>query len=80
MISIYLGFTHGQAPLQIWNQRWPSNRRHFDGTSQEIVDGYSGIFSQLRKTPKDIEEVASMREPLGLNMWGPPLIRWNDGL
>jgi hypothetical protein len=53
-----------------------------NGTSQEIVDGYSGIFSQLRKTPKDIEEVASMREPLGLNMWdmwAPPVIR-NDGL
>ncbi|CAK9050373.1 Dynein axonemal heavy chain 1 (Axonemal beta dynein heavy chain 1) (Ciliary dynein heavy chain 1) (mDHC7) [Durusdinium trenchii] len=35
--------------------------RFRDG-AQEIVDGYSGIFSQLRKTPKDIEEVANMRE------------------
>jgi len=29
---------------------------------QEIVDGYQGIFAQLRKAPKDIEEVATMRE------------------
>eukprot|EP00435_Cladocopium_sp_Y103_P028929 s186_g7.t1 len=38
--------------------------RFRDG-AQEIIDGYSGIFSQLRKTPKDIEEVASMREYIG---------------
>ena len=29
---------------------------------QEIVDGYQGIFAQLRKAPRDIEEVATMRE------------------
>eukprot|EP00913_Durusdinium_trenchii_P034765 g32520.t1 len=37
-------------------------RTRFRDGAQEIVDGYSGIFSQLRKTPKDIEEVANMRE------------------
>ena len=53
---------------------------------QEIVDGYSGIFSQLRKAPKDIEEVASMREPLGRQKpwWGPlwkaPPVMVIDGL
>ena len=30
--------------------------------SEEIVDGYSGIFARLRKTPTNIEEVAAMRE------------------
>ncbi|CAE7602727.1 DNAH1 [Symbiodinium sp. CCMP2456] len=32
-----------------------------DGT-QEITDAYAGVFSQLRKSPKDIEEVTAMRE------------------
>ena len=26
------------------------------------MDGYQGIFAQLRKAPKDIEEVATIRE------------------
>lgn len=48
---------------------------------QEIVDGYQGIFAQLRKAPKDIEEVATMRELGNLRTslvlhWD----RWVDGV
>ena len=37
-------------------------QRRYRDSCQEVIDNFNGIFAQLRKTPKDIEGVANMRD------------------